>query len=416
MDTPSHESYPQTPISEKRHEPDASTDDNPIPKPEPQFLSHFPTIFPALLFVLAIFNSILWSFAIVLAYRNHTSPIYTMLQIALPNKNQTTQSLAHQIFPQLVLPTPTPMPSPTPTPFIPQLITKINLLPTPLRPDERDFAGQAPTSTTQPTPTPTTFFVSNNDIIEGNTYTMPKGACTKPLTYRIDAFDDRFGISRDDFTRDIQRSADIWNKTVNKTLFQSDPNGTIRINLVYDDRQLLMNKLSSLQQQLMTESTKITSEKSEFEAKKSTYEQTIAVYNQANTSSYTGPLTLADLQKMYDDLTRLKTDLETLVSTINTDVASYNANVSTYNTTKTSLNEMMTKTPYAGLYNVNENIIYVFIYRSTDNLVHTIAHELGHAIGLGHNSDTESIMYADTSSTTHLSTQDTAAIVTRCSL
>ncbi len=396
------------------------------PADEPGFVASIARPLTLLFLIIGLFGSIVWSLAIVESSRTHTPLIYTMLSMGLGQN--TAASLTQRISPERYNPSLISYPTPTPTPFIPRLITRValnpNPTPTPQRKTDQPPAAATPTplalrsppsagAVGTPTPSPTPAIIHSIDVIEGNAYTMPPGACTNPLTYNIGTMDDRFGISKDDFAKDIQAAADVWDVPLQKTLFAPDPNGMITVNLVYDDRQPLVSAMNDLEHKLSADSATITAEKQRFETLKTTYDQQLSAYNDAIA---TRTLPYDQIQTMYNDLTVLQTTLKDLVATINTNVGTYNNEVAAYNSTRDRLAALFAATPYAGIYSVGSRTISIYIDRTQNEFIHTIAHELGHAIGLGHNNNANAIMYPDTNASLTLSTEDTVAIKARCSL
>ena len=62
----------------------------------------------------------------------------------------------------------------------------------------------------------------------------PTKPCNKPISYSIGAFDTRFGISKEDFIKDIDQASSVWEKVEGKPLFVYSDKGTLKIDLVYD--------------------------------------------------------------------------------------------------------------------------------------------------------------------------------------
>ena len=258
----------------------------------------------------------------------------------------------------------------SPTPFTPQLITTV------------DLHASPPT----PTAKPQIIIPRKLDIVEGDNYVTPPGSCNSPLSYHIGEIDGRFSLSRNSIEMFAKQAADIWNTAISTPLFREDPYGEITINIVYDQRQELMDTLNGIQQQLSRDAATIGLVKTQFETLKANYEP------------------------------NLQSTLEELVITINADVASYNNLVNEYNSTAKSLETLFDQKPYAGIYNTGSKVITIYLNRSQEEFTHTIAHEFGHAIGLGHNENINAIMYPNTNSSLTLSPEDLTAIKTRCSL
>ncbi|PIZ57331.1 hypothetical protein COY23_01495, partial [bacterium (Candidatus Torokbacteria) CG_4_10_14_0_2_um_filter_35_8] len=61
--------------------------------------------------------------------------------------------------------------------------------------------------------------------------------CSRPITYSIGSFDDRFKLSKDKFLSIINKAEGSWENPMNKELFTYSEDGVLKINLVYDKRQ-----------------------------------------------------------------------------------------------------------------------------------------------------------------------------------
>ena len=61
--------------------------------------------------------------------------------------------------------------------------------------------------------------------------------CSQPIEYTINSFDAKFGISKDEFLKAINKAEQVWEKPAGKELFNHQPNGDLKVNLVYDHRQ-----------------------------------------------------------------------------------------------------------------------------------------------------------------------------------
>ena len=70
--------------------------------------------------------------------------------------------------------------------------------------------------------------------------------CQSPITYSIGTFDEKFGISKESFLSSIKNAETMWERPIKKTLFKYSPDGQLKINLIYDDRQAATIKLRNL--------------------------------------------------------------------------------------------------------------------------------------------------------------------------
>lgn len=238
--------------------------------------------------------------------------------------------------------------------------------------------------------------------------------CAQPITYRIGTMDSGFGITKATFLEDIFTASDIWNIAAGKKVFEYDPQGTVVINLKYDDRQKAVN----LRGEIDKSNNVAQSVKDQFEALKSQYGIAKVTYeadvNQFNTEarSYSKEEFMIK-KKVLDNqriaLNALASQIQTYVDKYNGLVRDINSNVNIVNKTAGEVEE--------GLYSSNPPTIDIYQYDSNLKFIRLITHELGHALGLDHNDNSESIMYKLNNGTSKkLSADDISDLKTICRL
>lgn len=235
--------------------------------------------------------------------------------------------------------------------------------------------------------------------------------------YRLGEIDPRFNMSAEDIKQLADQAAHIWQQGAGKSLLVYDPSARLAINLIYDQRQAdynqqqqiqsslnqeLLNQqqgalqVKTLQQQLEQERTVLESRKSDFRQRLDRYNNTVAMWNS------TGRID----QQTRDQLNQQKAQLDNeqkyiqyLVDQFNQHVAdvnkqgqNVNLNASQYNERVSHYRSQFSPRQFEkGVFNGRSINIYEF--SNADDLRLTIAHEMGHALGLKHNNDPYALMY-----------------------
>jgi hypothetical protein len=273
------------------------------------------------------------------------------------------------------------------------------------------------------------------------TYKPTISPCTTTMGYKLGAFDARFGISKEDFLKEIEKGSKLWSDALGKKLFEYDEKGPLTINLIYDDRQARTVDLNYLI--LEIENTKrsaeilqenyeqekiayiergdaFTRDSESFQEKYKTYTQKVESYNTqggAPRAEYeTMTQTLSDLKEEATSLDARRLVLISEMNTINTKVARYNEFIAYTNDLIRKSNSLGAKKFTEGRFSPAINTIDIYQYNTILKLRRVITHELGHALGINHNNSIESIMYAvNSATTTVLSKQDIRDLKATCS-
>jgi len=273
---------------------------------------------------------------------------------------------------------------------------------------------------------------------------MPK-PCEEPLTYRIGRIDERFGLTRSDFSLAVGKAAAVWGKPLSRALFREDPQGKIEINLIYDYRQETSDKLKQLDNRMSDtkgsiEEMKMRYErlKAEYEQKRMTLENDLRAYN-ARVHAYNAEIEswkrqggapetqrrrLASaknelesdgegLRGRQDEVKKLADEANSMVLFINETVARQNQDVDHYRDVGSRLSGEFQE----GFFESKEGrqSITIYHFENEAKLIRLLIHELGHALRLKHSDNPHAVMYRlNQFDAAELTADDIAALKTRC--
>lgn len=261
-------------------------------------------------------------------------------------------------------------------------------------------------------------FLGRNSITNFKNYLL-QNKCDNPIHYRVDVLDQRFKLSKDKFLKDIDKATLIWENVTHKNLFIYDPQGLLSINLVFDERQSLNNQILKLQDDL-TDNQKALNPQiveykrlaQEFKKKLDELNEKIAYWNSqggAPADAY------SELVRQQDELKNQSDYLNNLAKDLNQSTDIYNSQVTKLQKTVDNFKQTLNEKPEEGVYKQGENIIEVYFNIDENELVHTLAHELGHALELEHNTNPISIMYPNTNKSLSASAEEISEISQICS-
>ncbi|BCZ12324.1 matrixin family protein [Acinetobacter sp. 723929] len=255
----------------------------------------------------------------------------------------------------------------------------------------------------------TTLFAQSN---------LPIKSSHQPLKYRIAFIDPRFQLTKEQLVEVSQQAAEIWQKETGNTYFIYDSQAQLSINLIYDDHQLIkdeqQNNLDALlqkqeawrikneeivlnKQEVAQLSSDLNKKKLNLKVEFEQYQQDVTRFNQGE-HQYSSADNLKEWQKQ---LGQKSENLKNESNILNFKIQSLNLKIKELNREQSDLSALKTqfkleqKTSiqpfHKGLFSQNQ--IQIYGYASLNDLRLTLAHELGHALGLKHTTDPKSLMY-----------------------
>ncbi len=263
-------------------------------------------------------------------------------------------------------------------------------------------------------------FLFRADLQHAAYSVLYRSPCDTPLAYSIGGIDSRFEISRDQVLQDAEESQAVWNKAEGKTLLEYDPNSSFTVSLVYDGRQKLNNQINNLNSDLTQENNSLQPEVAAYENRVVDFKNKLAAFNQEVDSWNKKGGAPADVYKsLIDEQNSLRAEASSLneeARNLNQSTQQYNVGVQQLNQTINNFNTALQFKPEEGLFTQNgfDKKIAIYFYSSKQELVHTITHEMGHALGLAHVQDQNAIMFPQTNGVIVPSSADLAELNTVC--
>ncbi|MBI2330189.1 matrixin family metalloprotease [Candidatus Daviesbacteria bacterium] len=260
--------------------------------------------------------------------------------------------------------------------------------------------------------------------------------CDKPTPYKIGIVDPRFGVTKKEFLSDTKQAVKIWNQAQGKELFTYEDSGKtlLTVNLIFDQRAALSNRINNLGGQVTKQKQSLQSNIDSYRQQAADFEKKLADFNtevdalnrQIKTWNQKGGAppeeydklvqTQNDLKKEQESLQAEADNLNRIAKDLNLTTQNYNVEVDKLNNTISSFNQALTQKPEEGLYDPNTNTISIYLSDDHDELIHTLAHEFGHTLGIKHNSNQKSIMYPFSTQTITLSADDLSSLKAICSV
>lgn len=242
--------------------------------------------------------------------------------------------------------------------------------------------------------------------------------CDQPITYKLGEVDSGYGLTNDQFLQRISEADQIWDKVVNKNLFAYKSDGQITINLIYSDTQSIADKLGSLQNNLKSGKTSLDSSISQYQSLQADFQKKLQTFNAEvenwNKLGGAPQEVFNQLKTQQDELKAEADQLNQMAASLNLSAQNYNLKVGQYNQSAQNFKQAINANPEAGVYNGSLAQIDIYLTNSQKELVHTLAHEMGHALRLPHLDNPQAIMYPYSSEVTKPAPEETAQLQAFC--
>ncbi len=243
--------------------------------------------------------------------------------------------------------------------------------------------------------------------------------CDKPVRYKIGSIDPNFKINESEFLNKIQEASDLWKDAYGKTLFVYDTNSDLEINLIYDERQENLDKIENSESEVLLESASVEEQNRIYDQKVAELEKQVDELNKQidywNSKGGAPEEEFKYLTKMQEDLNKKVEELNDYADNLNRVVGEVNKNIDNFNQMVSKFNNIVIEKPEIGLYTSGEEKIDIYFFSDEDNLVDTLAHEMGHSLGLDHIENENAIMNPVVSENTELTDADVELIKNYCS-
>jgi hypothetical protein len=266
--------------------------------------------------------------------------------------------------------------------------------------DRRTAVGTAPAnSTMRPRLLPFLCFLPLSGL---GAWSPPEAAdCLVPIEWRIAELDERFGLDRQEAEDAVRLAGMLWEDAVGRILFSRDPTDGFPIRFVYDERQERTRERARRSAEVEASARRIDEARSgledrrhELERARARYERRLQAYQDQSPRSE--PERRA-LEEMADEINRM-------VDRVNAETERLNRRIEEHNRANAELQADFPPTVVqTGVYRESRRTlgmrvlsvdreIQIFQFEDRGHLLLVIAHELGHALGLGHTGVPGSVM------------------------
>lgn len=234
------------------------------------------------------------------------------------------------------------------------------------------------------------------------------------LRFKVEQVDPGFGLTREEVIQLAQEAVEIWHRgTGRNDLMVYDDNAQLSIKLIYDHRQQEYDALKQTTQKLLRDEAQYQRQAENLTASRDhldqqqrhlleqrnllqiQFQQLLQRRNQPGLSAYQREQLQQEFNELQLKSERFQREAEYLQQqqlAFNTQVSAYQSSVQSHQNNITLAQQRFPPRQFhKGVFKGDE--IHVYQFDAQDDLRLTLAHELGHALGLLHHEDPEALMY-----------------------
>ncbi len=266
------------------------------------------------------------------------------------------------------------------------------------------------------------FIFVNPSVAKPVTNLFYYSPCDTPQYYIIGDVDPRFNLSQEVFAQAVSQAALVWNNTEEKILFVEDTDvkskNPLTIRLVYDKRQLLNSQVDAIENEVEQKKSTLKVEIAQYENDLANFKSRVAALNsKIQEWNNQGGAPKEEYDKLVSEQKSLQEEgraLNERAQKLNISTESYNMDVGSLQQAVNNFNQALERKPEEGLYDPKDNTITIYFNNSYEELLHTLIHEFGHALGMDHIPNEDAIMYPFVNEITTPSIEDAAMLEEIC--
>ena len=273
-------------------------------------------------------------------------------------------------------------------------------------------------------------------------YGQTADICPAPIKYKVGDIDERFGITKSELKELLFTTEEAWEDPTKRELFVYDEDTDFTVNLIYDERQHMVNTeyewRESLDKQenesklILDQVEELSAEyrsiQSEYNKKRDAYEARLNKYNnQVEQYNREGGAPTEEYDRLQNEQKELDRELRELVvaekgmnkltEEINKLGDQGNKMVEVYNENVKKYNEIFGNRDIFTQGDFQRERINVYKFENKEELKRVLVHEFGHSLGIQHVDGEDSIMYylmTERSGPVTLSEEDKNAFIAVC--